>query len=170
MSKNNTFEIEGGGTDAHTHTRTTSLYIFEMYLQSKLSVKEDECSNRTTKQYEEDDNEATEHAARLESSTTTSETSEESEEGGDDEADEDEEEVGGVGGVRPVQAGRDVLTNEGVLSIQQNIDRSSKQCTETKLKHIHLILASICFLYSGVNTYMYIIFRVIFSTIVGQIK
>ena len=105
-----------------------------MYLPSKLSVKEDECSNRTTKQYEEDDNEATEHAARLESSTTTSETSEESEEGGDDEADEDEEEVGGVGWVRPVQAGLDVLTNEGVLSIQQNIDRSSKQCTETKLK------------------------------------
>jgi len=95
-------------------------------------MKEDESSNRATKQNKEDDNEATEHAARLESSTTASETSEESEEGGDDEADEDEEEVGGVGWVRPVQAGLDVLTNEGVLSIQQNIDRSSKQCTETK--------------------------------------
>ena len=104
------------------------------YLPTKLSVNEDESAHRATKQDEQDDNEATEHAAWLAGSSAAAQTGEDCQEGCHDQTDEDEEEIGGVGGVRVVQGGLDMLTNKGVLSIQQHIDGSTKQCTEAKLQ------------------------------------
>ena len=105
-----------------------------LYLPSKLSVNENESAHRATKQDEQDDNEATEHAARLAGSSAAAQTGEDCQEGCHDQTDEDEEEIGGVGGVGVVQGGLDMLTNEGVLSVQQHIDGASKQSTEPKLQ------------------------------------
>ena len=97
-------------------------------------VQEDERPDRAAEEDKQDDDEAAEHAARLGGRTATPETREGGQEPRHDEADDDKQEVGRVLGVRLVQAGLDVAANEGVCSIQQNVDRAAEQGAESELK------------------------------------